>query len=259
LIVIGMGALGVLVGLFAAWSATPIVTTLLPLLFGIVGGVSGVSIAKMDVSSNKSQLKIRLLGQMLAAFSIACTIAVLLAVYFRPQIQDADQATLVYGKTSIDYVDALVLRRKLAALGASPKEVGYLLELLNAETKPDISAIDRKIDELLGRKYSAAASTSSAPSPQPSANMSADQKDIEQLKRLAEPDQWPDPGRTFPNTVPDPKSKFPLAFQPPRSSFGYTFDGDKLLYGYGGGAADSLIIRPDSPLMEQFYKKGGNG
>lgn len=232
MIVFGMAALGVLVGVFAAWSATPIVTTLLPLLFGIVGGVSGVSIAKMDVSASDGQLKIKLLGQMLASFSVACTLAVVLCVYLRPKVQDIDQVTLVYGKGSADYVDALVLRRKLEALGASPAEIGYVFKLLSAEAKPDLAAIDTKVDEVLGRSNKSASGTAEQ-SPQPATDKSAANNDPEKQDR---------------------KSKFPLAYQPLKADpFGlWSPDSGKLLYGYGGGAAANPGLQPESPFLEQF-------
>jgi hypothetical protein len=168
---------------------------------------------------------------MLASFSVACTLAVVLGAYLRPKVQDIDQVTLVYGKGAADYVDALVLRRKLEALGASGPEIGYVFRLLSAEAKPDLAAIDKKVDEVLGRSYKSASGTAEQP-PQPAADKSAAANDSEKQNG---------------------KSKFPLAYQLQKADpFGWwSSDSGKLLYGYGGGAANPGL-QPESPLLEQF-------
>ena len=58
----GMGSLGFLIGIFAAWSESPIAATALPLIFGLAGGAGGFFINKMDVTTDKNSQKIQLFG-----------------------------------------------------------------------------------------------------------------------------------------------------------------------------------------------------
>lgn len=53
----GMAALGGLIGVLIAWSASPLVATILPLLFAFIGGAGGLSLLKMDLSKSANILK----------------------------------------------------------------------------------------------------------------------------------------------------------------------------------------------------------
>src|SRR4051794_3005182 len=57
-----MGALGALLGIWIAWSESPVVVTVLPLLFGIVGSAGGYSLLKMDFSKPHNQEKLHVIS-----------------------------------------------------------------------------------------------------------------------------------------------------------------------------------------------------
>jgi hypothetical protein len=149
-IVLGMGALGLLVGTFAAWSASPIAATTLPLLFGLLGGASGFSLVGMDFSKQDTRAKAKLLGLCLAAFSLACIIALVVGIYVRPMLSstpDMRHNIKLDDKISAeDLVRKIALRRKLEFIGATPSEIEYVLDKTNNSNDEKIR---KELNELL--------------------------------------------------------------------------------------------------------------
>ena len=56
------GLLGLAVGLLAGLSESPLVATVLPLLFGTVGGAGGLYLARVDLGSPADRRRLRTLG-----------------------------------------------------------------------------------------------------------------------------------------------------------------------------------------------------
>jgi hypothetical protein len=67
---LGFTLLGFAVGYFAGSSQSPVIGTLLPLLFGLVGGTGGLYLARADIYEPKTMARIRILGKVLALFII---------------------------------------------------------------------------------------------------------------------------------------------------------------------------------------------
>jgi hypothetical protein len=131
---IGAGAFGFLLGVWIILSTSPVVTTLLPLLFGLVGGAGGLQIARFDAASAKSRDNLRLFGVCATSFSIACIIAMLAAIPTKRTLLvwiQGDQVPIVKKDgTSIynDPVAAFATRAELEAYGASKEEIEAILE-----------------------------------------------------------------------------------------------------------------------------------
>lgn len=134
--IFGMASLGVLIGLFVAWSASPIAQIALPLIFGIIGGASGFSVTTMDVTKPNNISKLKLLGQSLAAFSLACMVGVVVGFAIKPTLIAFDSPRhnieLVGDGKPETIVKAIVLRKKLELLGASEDEIEILLSHIKA-------------------------------------------------------------------------------------------------------------------------------
>jgi hypothetical protein len=57
-----MAAFGALLGLWVAWSGSPIAATALPLIFGLVGGTGGYWLMKADLGEGLERFKGKTLG-----------------------------------------------------------------------------------------------------------------------------------------------------------------------------------------------------
>src|SRR6266567_638808 len=65
---IGLGLVGLTVGYLAGSSRSPVIGTLLPLLFGLIGGVGGFYLGSVDFSSPQTPARLRLLDIALTVF-----------------------------------------------------------------------------------------------------------------------------------------------------------------------------------------------
>src|SRR5581483_1796805 len=68
----GLASIGVLTGFFAGFSDSPVVKTLLPLLFALIAGTGGVYIAKIRFNVPEDKRRIEIVGQTLFIFGISC-------------------------------------------------------------------------------------------------------------------------------------------------------------------------------------------
>jgi hypothetical protein len=137
---VGLASFGVAIGFFAGLSSTPIVAVLLPLIFGLIGGAGGFYLAQAEISSDQGKVRLRLLGQALAVFSMAVVVATAYAVLVRtgqgvtsllPAI-DTPQAPV---KEAFDFrgiapdrsLALVALRKRLQVLGATSEEQEQVL------------------------------------------------------------------------------------------------------------------------------------
>jgi len=67
---VGLSTAGLLIGAMAGLSATPVVGTMLPLLFGLLGGVSGFYAAKIDLDNSLGRHRLSFMGKSLAIFAL---------------------------------------------------------------------------------------------------------------------------------------------------------------------------------------------
>jgi hypothetical protein len=127
-ITFAMGTLGALLGVWIAWSQSPIVVTVLPLLFGVIGGAGGYSLLKMDFSKPQNQEKIRVIGLGFGTLCLACLIFMITAMIARPFLREftAQSEFDITGSTSP--LRALTMRARLQILGATGKEIRFILK-----------------------------------------------------------------------------------------------------------------------------------
>ncbi len=129
----GMAALGGLLGVLIAWSASPLVATILPLLFAFIGGAGGLSLLKMDLSKSANILKLQTTGNAFIFCCSACLVFLLLALLVKPLLDNLESTPSgrhpIEGKnfTSDDYINQIALRRRLDLVKASDKEITAVL------------------------------------------------------------------------------------------------------------------------------------
>ncbi|MGH6899687.1 MAG: hypothetical protein ACREJ5_24580 [Geminicoccaceae bacterium] len=85
--VIGLGALGAAIGYLIPLSQSPVLGTLLPLIFGLAGGAASIYSMRSDVTSPVARRKLTLLGSSLAAFCIALIATIAVSI----RVRDADR------------------------------------------------------------------------------------------------------------------------------------------------------------------------
>jgi len=135
----GLACVGVAVGLFAGLSYTPIVATLLPIVFGLVAAGGGYYFSNQVVDPARA----RLLGFGLIAFVVPTIVAVLIGISIRTQVgifdmrprlftpapsRVAEVAKVDAGDRSAEYIVRLAqLRSRLVALGSTTEEVNAAL------------------------------------------------------------------------------------------------------------------------------------
>jgi len=147
-LVSGAGAFGLLLGIWIVLSASPVVTTILPLLFGLVGGAGGLQISRFDSSSAKSRHGLILVGYGTATLSICCLGAMLAAIAARPWIGESFSNIprradiLQIGPESALHenpFDALLLRVRLEILGATRDEIATILAKAPAPKQKEVT------------------------------------------------------------------------------------------------------------------------
>ena len=128
--VAGLAVVGVASGFFAGASHTAIIGTLLPLLFALIGGTSGIYIANADLTSPALAERLRWLGRALTCFGIACLIGsaagILLRLHYERPYRGNQLTTLWHGRAQ-ESLQLAALRTKLRLLGVSPDEESAIL------------------------------------------------------------------------------------------------------------------------------------
>ncbi len=128
--VAGLSLVGLASGYFAGASHTPIVGTLLPLLFALIGGTSGFYIANADLSSPALRARLRWLGISLLGFGFACLVGSTIGIGLRLHFEQAfhgDEIGRLWGGRPQEQIQLVVLRTKLRLLGVSHDEEATIL------------------------------------------------------------------------------------------------------------------------------------
>jgi hypothetical protein len=140
---IAMGAVGFAVGMFSGLSASPIVSTVLPLLFATVGGSAGLYFFSTDPSKAENLRRIRLAAIGVSSFAFACVVSAIYGVSLRtgnglqefvPRWNsESSTRTIVTDGTSADDLKLALLGAKLRLLGISPADERKVLDKARAE------------------------------------------------------------------------------------------------------------------------------
>ena len=126
----GLAIVGLASGFFAGASHTPIVGTLLPLLFALIGGGSGVYVANADLTAPSIAMRLQWLGRALGLFGIACLVGSGAGISLRLHHEvppDRNALLTVWHGNTHDGVELAALRAKLRMLGASSAEEDFVL------------------------------------------------------------------------------------------------------------------------------------
>lgn len=159
---LGLGALGFLVGYFVALSESPVVGTLLPLLFGVIAGINGFVLGKTNFESAESLKKVKYWGMGFFAFSLAIFLSSILGLVVKNAITNHDETSIDLSQIEAHTATDLVgLRRRLQILGASMTEQTQIIERAKQQALLAHSSTEN-VKELLTRFLPAAKELDSA-------------------------------------------------------------------------------------------------
>ena len=157
---VGAGAFGALVGTCAALSASPIVKTLLPLLFAVISGAGVFKFAKNDPLDKKNYHSLIVFGITATSFSVFCIVGTFLALYLGSSIANhlsnrvdhVDVTTLPTGSPLASKpFQAIILRNWLESIGIANNEITKILTTAPAATA--MNAEEEQIDRAKSDTY----------------------------------------------------------------------------------------------------------
>lgn len=126
---ISLASGGVLVGYFVALSQSPVVATIMPLLFGLIAGATGFVLGKTDVTKQDASEKLKFWSAGFTAFSLAVLTSSLLALWLTRGVIDSHQPSIdLKGLEAHEAARLVALRKKLLILGADSQEIIEILE-----------------------------------------------------------------------------------------------------------------------------------
>jgi hypothetical protein len=154
---VGLAVVGLASGFLAGASSTPIVATLLPLLFALVGGAGGLYLATADLTSPHIGWRVRALGLALAAFGaallIGSSVGIGIRLHFAETVRN-DELVKSWRGTTQDALQLAALRKKLEILGLGLEGQRQVLKVASAEledaTRPIAGA---RLQELLSLEH----------------------------------------------------------------------------------------------------------
>lgn len=121
--VAGLAGVGLVVGLYSGLSLSPVATVVIVSVFGLIGGSSGLYLARTHLDIEEHRARLRAVGWGLCALCLTCTTATIGAVKLRgASLQPAGRVPL--GRTFSSksaLVEALCLDRELELAGV-PEE-----------------------------------------------------------------------------------------------------------------------------------------
>lgn len=184
---LGFGLLGGAVGYFAGSSQSPVIGTLIPLLFGLIGGAGGLYLARLDFEAPKTYFRLEILGKSMVFFILFTLLGSAYGISLRTQgsIWSFVSPSIFLPKSEFTLPEAVLkdtrkameivlLRARIRALGVSLDEERTILEgaAKSMEQKPyefgAYAPLREEIDRVLSILYGGGRKTDSSASRGPS-------------------------------------------------------------------------------------------
>jgi len=155
----GFSLLGGAVGYFAGSSQSPVIGTLLPLLFGLIGGAGGLYLTRAELDCPKVIFRLRILGKALTLFIIFTLVGSIYGISLRTErnIRDFFSPIGLGRKSSLDIsieeepmkaVRLAMLRARIRALGVSLDEEQQIIAGAGADKLIDTPYYKMTTEEL---------------------------------------------------------------------------------------------------------------
>jgi hypothetical protein len=139
----GLCAVGFVAGFFAGSSSSPVVGVVLPLVFGMIGGASGLAVTKFNLNKPKEVKKLAILGIALISFSFTLWFGSLFGASIRLGdslqsilLNKATETKLLDGSnTATESVALALLQARMQALGLGQNDISELVKQASNEMK----------------------------------------------------------------------------------------------------------------------------
>ena len=138
---LGFALLGGAIGFFAGSSQSPVIGTLLPLLFGLIGGAGGLYLARVDLDESMTRIRLAIIGKAISCFIICTLVFSVYGVslrtgrslwsFFSVEIFKPEKHFKLTSSIQSDPKKAIalaMLRARIRALGVSSEEERFILE-----------------------------------------------------------------------------------------------------------------------------------
>ena len=191
--IVGLASLGAVVGYFVAFSASPVIGILLPLLFGLLGGGGLFALVKVDLTKQAAKEKLNLAGWSMAAFSVALVITSALGLWYRDSHGvRTDQVAMFQGLTVDQAIGLAAQRKALRTLDVSAEEESAILDAFRIQLSTQAASEPARLDALVAAMTGIATASSDVvraidaahlPAPDPKDDSAAARWDI-RLKPL---------------------------------------------------------------------------
>lgn len=153
LLFLAMLALGATIGLLVGLSRTPVVATVLPLLFTLIGGAGGFFVLRTDFTQNAARQSIDAYALSVIAFSVGTISGLFLGMWNKAQAEpwsllaDGEDALLPDNARNEDALDWLLLDAKLSLLGLGSTERARFLARVDPRPQAEL---DPAVADALG-------------------------------------------------------------------------------------------------------------
>ena len=155
---VGVGSVGFIVGYLAGGSASPVVSELLPLVFALVGGASGIAVAKADLTNLHDTARLAALGLALTVFSGALWVGATWAGSLRLGKSFADlvvhgehaPASAIRPQSGTEAIVVALLKERLRLLRVEPQLIEDIAEHALGELRErERGLTDKQLEPLI--------------------------------------------------------------------------------------------------------------
>lgn len=165
LFALGTFAVGAVIGSLTVLSSSPVVSVVIPLLFGLIAGASGFLLAREDITQKAGRERLAFIGVCATSLCLGLMIAVTVTFWAQMSLYPKPLNDLAGGDRPLDYQEqmhAAEVRAVARMLGADPREQASIVQAailqsrMQPETTADIETV-RVFDEAFVEKLNAIA------------------------------------------------------------------------------------------------------
>jgi hypothetical protein len=141
----GLVAVAAAGGFLAGASGSPVVATVLPLLFALIAGTGGVYLVTADLTAPETSWRLKWLGRSLASFGASFLLCAIIGAIARIEFHDVGSKAKISDLGFMTVQDGLqlaALRAKLEILNSSIADQRVILSLAAQELKNERSPIE---------------------------------------------------------------------------------------------------------------------